>query len=83
MIGDWEAYAEWFDPSKRGKIQFPTWRSLCEFGKAVRRAPLTLSQRLQCHRILADYAFKRKWDLARDIKRAGVRFFTSPAYDRG
>jgi len=43
----------WFDPAHRGRLSFPTWRRLQEYARAIRRAPLSGSDRTACLRVLA------------------------------
>lgn len=42
------AQQAWYDPSRSGKITFPHWRLLGEHFHAIHRAPLTMSDRVQC-----------------------------------
>lgn len=47
------AYAVWFNPANAGKLQLPTWRLYRGYCKAVQRADLNGSERLQCYLCLA------------------------------
>jgi len=41
--------AAWFDPKKRHKLVFPSWRWLLEYIRAINRAPLPLLTRWRCY----------------------------------
>lgn len=47
-LKDERARLAWFDPAHAGRRSYPTWRRLVEYLRAIRRAPLTGSQRLRC-----------------------------------
>ncbi|MFO0982803.1 MAG: glycosyltransferase [Planctomycetota bacterium] len=38
----------WFDPARAGRLVFPTWRLWAEYGRAIRRAPLSRREQLGC-----------------------------------
>lgn len=42
----------WFDTSKQGARTLPNWRILAEYLKAIRRAPLRQSERIQCYLLM-------------------------------
>ncbi len=42
----------WFDTSKQGARTLPNWRILAEYLKAIRRAPLRQSERMQCYLLM-------------------------------
>ena len=42
----------WFDPTLRDCITLPFWRSLCEYARSIRRAPLRAGERLACYAAL-------------------------------
>lgn len=48
MIGDFQAYAVWFDPKHGGRMVFPQWRVHWEFAKAIARGPLSFAGRWRC-----------------------------------
>jgi glycosyltransferase involved in cell wall biosynthesis len=56
---------EWWDPDKLGKIVFPDWRCLREYGHAIWRAPLTREQRMRCYWHLAKWTV---WDSPRLLR---------------
>jgi len=58
---------EWWDTDKAGKIVFPDWRCLGEYGSAVRRAPLSRHERLLCYRHLCKWTVKDSPRLLRDL----------------
>lgn len=62
----------WFAPSRRGRIVFPAWRRLGGYLSAVRRTPLTLSQRLACSVEIARWAHYCNRLMLRDIKVAAA-----------
>lgn len=49
--------AAWFDPAKREKAVFPRWRRLVEYLKAIQKAPLSFSDRMQCYLQVVRFAF--------------------------
>ena len=50
------AKAIWFDPANRGKAQVPrAWRWLFEYLKAIKRVPMSRSEKRRC------YLYLRKW----------------------
>lgn len=63
----------WFAPSAPARIVFPAWRILRGYLSAVRRTPLTLSQRLACGLEIARWVRHHNDLMFRDIKVAAVR----------
>lgn len=59
----------WFDPEKSDQLVFPRWRRLFEHLRCIRRAPLTLTERVLCYAVIARYAFRvGRWaGLAQDL----------------
>lgn len=43
-----QALAEWYDPKMKGKLVFPRWRRFNEYLRAIRRAPLSCSEKSRC-----------------------------------
>ena len=41
--------AAWFDPGKRNKVLLPRWRRFFEYLRAIKRAPLSWSERVRCY----------------------------------
>ena len=58
---------DWWDPSKKGKIDFPTWRFYWRMFGFVQRYPMPMAEKLRCHRSLCTRLFKRK-----DFIRLGI-----------
>jgi hypothetical protein len=40
--------AGWFDPSLKGRVQFPQWRQLLEYFKAILRTPVSPMVKIKC-----------------------------------
>lgn len=57
----------WFDPSRKGKITFPSWRLLLEHTRAVMRVPMAWSERLLCLRQLGTWIRQNDGRLVRDL----------------
>lgn len=63
----------WYDPSRANKITFPHWRLLVEHTRSVSRAPLNISDRVQCY-LCVGLWIRRHWRflahnlLLRDVK---------------
>ncbi|NLF32891.1 MAG: glycosyltransferase family 2 protein [Planctomycetes bacterium] len=60
-------YAEWFDPSKAGRILLPNWRIDLEYARSVHRAPLSVFQRLRCYGAVGRELISDRRRLARDV----------------
>ena len=58
---------DWWDPSKKGKVDFPTWRFYWRMFGFVQRYPMPMAEKLRCHRSLCTRLFKRK-----DFIRLGI-----------
>ncbi|MFW6154481.1 MAG: glycosyltransferase [Planctomycetota bacterium] len=65
-------YAEWFDPSRAGRILMPNWRINLEYARSPHRAPLNVSQRLRCYGAVGRELISDRRRLARDVV-MGVR----------
>ena len=74
--------AAWFDPSTRGQILLPRWRRLLEYLRAVRRAPLSWSERMRCYAQIGRLALlPAKWrNMGRELLKALQQ--TSPMVPR-
>ncbi len=57
----------WFDPSRKGKITFPSWRLLLEHVRAVMRVPMDWYERLLCLRQLGAWIRQNDGTLVRDL----------------
>jgi glycosyltransferase involved in cell wall biosynthesis len=58
----------WFAPSRKGRIVFPAWRRLRGYLSAIRRTPLTVSQRVACCVEIARWVRYHNRLMFRDIK---------------
>jgi glycosyltransferase involved in cell wall biosynthesis len=58
---------DWWDPSKKGKVDFPTWRFYWRMFSFVQRYPMPIAEKLRCHRSVCARLFKRK-----DFIRLGI-----------
>lgn len=59
--------AEFWDPSRTGKIVFPEWRILGEYFRSLHLAPNTFRDRARCHLTLLAFAFGHAPKLVRDV----------------
>jgi glycosyltransferase involved in cell wall biosynthesis len=64
----------WFDPASAGKMVFPAWRHLREYGVAVSRAPLDRQERIRCRLYLIEWMFSKQRRLREDLLVAGREF---------
>jgi hypothetical protein len=69
---------EFIDPSTKGKPVYPYTRELFAFLSAVRRAPLSLSQKRACYAHMFGWAARHAGDLAEDYSYA-LRLLLRPA----
>lgn len=58
---------DWWDPSKKGKVDFPTWRFYWRIFNFVQRYPMPIAEKLRCHRSVCTRLFKQK-----DFIRLGI-----------
>jgi len=66
--------AEWWDSAMKGRIVFPEWRVMLEYGRAIHEtwmAPLT---RARCYGVFALYVLRHLPKLARDVVIAAEQF---------
>ncbi|RMF85673.1 MAG: glycosyltransferase family 2 protein [Planctomycetota bacterium] len=70
MLGDYQSYAEWFDPVLRGRLVFPYWRILLEHARSLRCIPLPWTHRVRCARQLLRWAVDFRNGLKLDLKLA-------------
>ncbi|MEM8706534.1 MAG: glycosyltransferase family 2 protein [Actinomycetota bacterium] len=49
---DYQAYVEWFDESRRGKLGFPHWRMVREHWTSVLTASIPVGQRLKASKVM-------------------------------
>ncbi|CAN5601825.1 glycosyltransferase family 2 protein [soil metagenome] len=57
----------WFDPSRAGRVSFPSWRMLREYVAAIVNSPVTLPERLCCSLQLVPWLWKKKRALISDV----------------
>lgn len=62
----------WFDPNLKGKISFPRWRWLFEYGRVVARSGLGLRERMRCYAQLLPWIRQYGKRLVQDLRRAGM-----------
>lgn len=43
------SWAPWLDPTRVGRIVFPTWRFFVEYLRSIRNAPVSLHERIRCN----------------------------------
>jgi hypothetical protein len=67
---DAHSYTEWFDPTVRGKLIFPHWRILSEFGKSVLGTRMRPRENLVCGYVLARWIYRFRRQLTTDLVRA-------------
>jgi hypothetical protein len=58
---------EWFDPSRKGKIDFPEWRLFYEYFISVKSSPLSANQKLSCYLFLGSWLASNWIKLVRDL----------------
>jgi len=71
----------WFDPSKKGGIQFLMWRIFLEYCLSIKRAPLSWSKRARSYLTMENWLCKNWKALAYDLIVAAERL-TSNAKDK-
>ncbi|MDF5706847.1 MAG: glycosyltransferase family 2 protein [Nostoc sp. S4] len=67
VLPDFYAYTVWFDSAKKGKILLPHWRILWEYILSIWYNPLSLYERLCCHRSLYQKLKGREYLLVKDL----------------
>lgn len=58
---------EWWDESRRGKVNFPEWNLFKEYWISIGRAPITYSERLRCYGVMLKWVVLNIPKLARDV----------------
>ena len=74
MLGNYQSYAEWFDPRVRGRLVFPYWRILLEHARSLWSFPLTVSQHLRCIGWLLRWILWFRNGLKLDLKLAAKKY---------
>ncbi len=65
--------AGWFDPRFKGKMSFPHWRLLSEYGRTVARcSQVDRRERMRCYAQLFPWLSQHRTKLAADIRTAGM-----------
>lgn len=77
---DYHLYATWFDPTKKGKIIFPYWKMLQEYGSAVIQSPITWYERTICCIYIMNWMKGLRKYLMRDLIIAGKNIFPKRSY---
>lgn len=66
---------EWWDSSRKGKMNFPEWRLFKEYWTSIAMAPMDVSQRVRCYGICLKWLAFNPHKLARDLIFASETFF--------
>lgn len=69
---DWRTRMAWFGDAYRGRVTLPFWVQLTDYGRAVRRVPLTSSERWRCHGVLMRWIASHAQNLGKDVVVAGL-----------
>ncbi|MGJ5629989.1 glycosyltransferase family 2 protein [Nostoc sp. CALU 1950] len=64
---DYYAYSVWFDSAKKGQILLPHWRIIWEYILSIWLSPLSLDERLCCHRSLHQQLKGTEYLLLKDL----------------
>jgi glycosyltransferase involved in cell wall biosynthesis len=75
MLPDFYGYAVWFDSAKKGKILLPHWRIIWEYVLSIWRSPMSLNERLCCHRSLHQQLKGTEYLLLKDLLMALQRLW--------
>ncbi len=75
MLPDFYGYAVWFDSAKKGQILLPHWRIIWEYVLSIWRSPMTLNERLCCHRSLHQQLKGTEYLLLKDLLMALQRIW--------
>ena len=79
ISGGWHERTAWFDPSKSGKVEFPQWRQVSEYLKAIHRSPMSAGDKARCLAMLGIvYGRHRTGHLTGELLMGG-RLLLSPA----
>ncbi len=58
---------EWWDSSRKGKLNFPEWNLLRQYWACIEQAPLGLSERAVCHLLMLQWLALNAPKLMRDV----------------
>lgn len=65
--------AVWYDPRNSGKLMFPDWRLLWEYGRAIQRAPISGAVRIGCLKALGEWAKVHRPELVGNLVQGAER----------
>lgn len=65
-----DARAAWFEPASAGKTHMPMWRWLRGYASAVRRVPMSVSEKRRCGTLVARWALMYRGKLKDELRRA-------------
>ena len=68
-----EERIEWFDPLKKGKIQFTTWQWVYELHKSVFRSPVDLFEKAICMKEVWKWGWTNRIDMKKEIRKCAKR----------
>lgn len=66
---------EWWDPTRKGRINFPEWNLLKEYWLSIGRASLDFADRACCYGVMTWWLVRNAPKLARDVIFAGETLF--------
>ncbi len=66
----------WFDPSLKGKVQYPRWRWLAEFMRSVKRTEIGISEKIKCYLHIALWTLFWSKSLGADLIKGLLYRFT-------
>jgi glycosyltransferase involved in cell wall biosynthesis len=69
---DWRTRMAWFGDAYRGRVTLPFWIQLADYGRAVRRVPLTSGERWRCHVVMMRWVASHAHNLGKDVVVAGL-----------
>jgi len=72
---------EWWDPSRKGRLEMPEWRILGKYASAVARAPVGPADKARCVAHLAWWAVRKAPKLGRDLLFAAEHVLTAGRHD--
>jgi glycosyltransferase involved in cell wall biosynthesis len=70
---------EWWDSSRKGKLNFPEWNLMKEYWRSVGDAPISLVGRVRCHLVMLRWVLVNIPKLARDLVFALEHLVARPA----
>jgi len=58
---------EWWDPAKKRTLSFPQWRQLTEYVRMINRSPLSVKDRIRCHKVIARWIVRSRRSYVKDL----------------